>query len=232
MPTETELAKKRLKAQEVRLKTNAIYQQTKQDTRKNEQSRYGIEKSQALQESTELPQGPYTNTQQSMDVDARISTIKSNVKKLNPHRRAWKTHTLHTGENNPNIPGQDNGLNAWMDVNLNNESTDHNLRIDASYAKRNSDNSRFYDVDHIPIQGPPPRDDFPDDMSVADAAAITERLLNDNNLYTCRRTGIMRQKQDQPRRNQPQSTVTKVQHARDTQDRKPVKPRKDNYRSR
>ena len=61
-----------------------------------------------------------------------------------------KTRTGTDGSK-PKRTGEDNGLNAWMDVALN--QTDQHVRIDANYAK-NLDNNHFYDTDDVPIRGP------------------------------------------------------------------------------
>ena len=64
-----------------------------------------------------------------------IDSVKTNIKMLNPLRRARKADPRYDRTNNPNIPGQNNGLNAWMDVTLNGEEIDDELRLDAAYAK-------------------------------------------------------------------------------------------------
>ena len=49
------------------------------------------------------------------------------------------------------MPGQDNGLNVWIDATLNGEELDPDIRLDVNYAKKNSDNNRFKDIDDVPI---------------------------------------------------------------------------------
>ena len=118
-----------------------------------------------------------------------IDSVKTNIKILNPLHRARKADPRYDGTNNPNIPGQNNELNAWMDVTLNGEEIDDELRLDAAYAKRNFDNSRFHDIDDIPMCGPPKR--YTDkDITVEHATATANMLMNDSNLRTCRKTGM------------------------------------------
>ena len=114
------------------------------------------------------------------------------------------------GSNNPNIPGLDNGLNAWLDVNINTKSTDHDLRIDANYAKCNSDRNGQHDIDDVPIWGPPLVERFPAQISMEKAAATASRLMNDDNLVICRKTGMMRVKDKVTQgRKRPASTVVR-----------------------
>ena len=151
---EAELAKKCLQAQEAHRKTHALQQHTQTTSgKKSHKSRYDACSSinAYTRQQEKLPAGPYDNTEESKDLDTKLVIIKDNIKKLNPLRRARQTHAHHSGANNPNIPGQDNGLNAWMDVALNPKAVDSTLRYEASYAKKNSDNNRFNDIDDIPI---------------------------------------------------------------------------------
>ena len=46
-------------------------------------------------------------------------------------------------------------MNAWMDVELNADEIDNELKLDAKYAKINSDKNNFFDIDDVPIRGPP-----------------------------------------------------------------------------
>ena len=114
------------------------------------------------------------------------------------------------GSNNPNIPGQDNGLNAWMDANLNQHEVVESLQIDANYAKRNSDQNRCHDIDDIPVRGPPTSATLPMDISVEQATATANMLLNQNNLYICRKTGMLIPKGTHTRQ-PPSSTVSRVE---------------------
>ena len=153
-----------------------------------------------------LPTGLYHNTGGIYDTEQHIQTIKSNVKQLNPLCRARAMHTSCQGHNNPNVPGQDNGMNAWMDVTLNPNSIDKELKLDAYYAKKNSDRNRCHDIDDVPMRGPPHRDDIPHNISVEEVTKTAEFLMNDDNLKICRRTGIMKPKNSPVRR--PTSTVS------------------------
>ena len=88
-------------------------------------------------------------------VEGRVAKVKDKVRELNPVRRARSLFTPADGSNNPNIPGEDNGNNAWMDAQLNREELDREAITTARYAKGNSDTSRYYNIDHVPIRGPP-----------------------------------------------------------------------------
>ena len=126
-------------------------------------------------------------------------------------------HTNHDGNNNPNIPGQDNGLNAWMDVKLNGDQIDNELRFNAGYAKRNSDKSSFYDIDHIPLRGPPRIKSIPENITLEQAAQTATMLMNEDNLSICRTTGMMRPKHENreaPR--QVSSTVSRTDNRKET----------------
>ena len=102
------------------------------------------------------------------------------MKKLNPLRRARKTFTSELGDNNSNIEGQDNGNNAWMDSQLNSD-VDEDMRYNARYAKVNSDNNRFFDIDDIPIRGPPKLDDAISDTSAPEVLDTAKQLINNEN---------------------------------------------------
>ena len=110
---------------------------------------------------------------------------------LNPLRRARRIDPKHDGRNNPNVPSQDNGLNAWMDATLNGEELDPDIRFNVNYAKKNSDNNRFKDIDDVPIQGPPKRYNMTHNITLQQATATTNMLVNDSNLRICRKTGMM-----------------------------------------
>ena len=87
-------------------------------------------------------------------LDHRIMEVKNKVKNLNPLRRAKRVQATDQGQFNPNVPRQDNGLNAWLDANLN-QSDNEGLDINETmYAKCNSDNNKCYDIDDVPIKGP------------------------------------------------------------------------------
>ena len=144
-------------------------------------------------------------------IEKTVKTMKKKVKMLNPLRRAQRMHTSPSGHNNPNVPGQDNGMNAWMDAQLNREELDHDMHNEARYAKRNSDYNKCYDIDDIPQHGPPNVEDIPSDISLETATNMANELLNEDNLFICRETGIMRHKKHSPKK-RPQSTVTRVQH--------------------
>ena len=63
------------------------------------------------------------------------------------------------------MKGQDNGLNAWMDSQLNHDEVDNQMKKDAKYAKMNSDTTRCFDIDIIPIRGPPKLHDLDSEAS-------------------------------------------------------------------
>ena len=156
---EAERARRRIREQDAHITGRDHDSKAKKNNEKKEEktgSRYDNEKkgSEKGKSKDKLPDGPYDNTSNSTSAKY-IDTVKNNVKLLNPLRRARGVHTSHTGENNPNVPGQDNGLNAWMDATLNSEHTDEQLRYETRYAKKNSDLNRCFDIDDIPIRGPP-----------------------------------------------------------------------------
>ena len=134
------------------------------------------------------------NFEHTMDnsVEAQVNYYKNKVKQLNPIRRARKIHVESDGSNNPNVEGQDNRLNAWLDVQLNGEGLDQEATHDARYAKINSDNTQCYDVDHIPIRGLPKIDEVQSDCSATEIAEVANALMDDDNVSICRDTGIMR----------------------------------------
>ena len=149
-------------------------------------------------------------THQDNFIDTQIRTAKHKARTLNPLRRSRSVFTGTDGSNNPNVPGQDNGHNAWLDAQLNGEEIDNELLLQTTYAKKNSDQNRMYDIDDIPIRGPPKHYDIPSDISIEEATQIAETLINeDHELYTCRSTGIMKAQQPKQKR-RVSSTVTKA----------------------
>ena len=90
-------------------------------------------------------------TQQIQEV--LIDKTRERVKNLNPIRQMRDTNTQQLLSNNdPNAPGQDNGMNAWLDAQLDPNAQDEHEQI--RYAKRNSDFSRFHDINDVPTRGP------------------------------------------------------------------------------
>ena len=85
--------------------------------------------------------------------ERELRACRGRAKNMNPLRRARQTWTSTDGANNPNIQGVDNGANAWFDVQLN--EVDSEIRYWARYAKHNSDMGRCFDIDDVPIRGPP-----------------------------------------------------------------------------
>ena len=51
------------------------------------------------------------------------------------------------------MPGEDNGMNTWLDAQLN-QSLNTDEEIQVTYAKRNSDRNRYHDIDDVPMRGP------------------------------------------------------------------------------
>ena len=98
-------------------------------------------------------------------IEKQIHMARKKARKLNPLRNARRKYTGTDGSNNPNIPGQDNGHNAWMDAQLNSNELDKEMLINTKYAKINSDGNRMYDIDDIPIKGPPKIKDMDPDIS-------------------------------------------------------------------
>ena len=91
-------------------------------------------------------------------------------------------HNDPAGVNNPNIPGQNNGYNAWMDMQLNNEEIEHDEAILTGYAKHNADTSAFCDIDDVPMRGPPTEAH----QKIHDTA---RKLINDKHVPIYRKTG-------------------------------------------
>ena len=96
---------------------------------------------------------------------------------------------METGanDNNPNVPGQDNGLNAWLDAQLNGPF-DIDTQEQVHYAKRNSDNNKCYDIDDVPMQGPK-QNAHPLNYDPT-LAAQAKALINDDHISICSNTGI------------------------------------------
>ena len=146
-----------------------------------------------------------------------LAQYRSKVKELNPLRRARKLFSGYDGSNNPNIEGQDNGYNAWMDTQVNPQDMDEAIRNDARYAKRNSERSGFQDIDDIPVRGLPKLTDINSDVSIDEIACTANELMDDDNVSVCRITGIMKVKDDhrEEHKRRPASTVTRVHQNRD-----------------
>ena len=132
------------------------------------------------------------------EVKTMVNKTKNKVKLLNPVRRARQNFTGEDGSNNPNVAGQDNGANAWLDLQLNGDELDSEARYNTTYAKRNSDKNRFFDIDDIPIKGPSGThdDDIESVISISDATNTANALLYDKAMYICRNTGMMRRKEE------------------------------------
>ena len=233
-------AKKRLQVEEARRKTLMLQKQLEKDNKRAEQEKIRYEREIAKQAKSTRTQASNntiknTNTQHSSDpIDSRISNAKNKAKNLNPLCRARENFAGPDGHNNPNIQGEDNGHNAWMDVQLNPDEVDEDLKYDARYAKRNSDLNKFYDIDDIPIRGPPLIEGLDSDASVGDIADSAARLTDENTLYTCRRTGIMRSRSRDQNRRRPTSTVSvppERRNARDHAHQPRSSDRRSDYRS-
>ena len=114
---------------------------------------------------------------QHADID-HITALKANSRANNPIICARKPATYP----NPNLPGKNNSMNAWLDVQLNgNLTTEENQQV--MYAKRNADTSRFMDIDDVPSRGPPTH-------THAEIVRTAEYLMNNDNIPICRTTGI------------------------------------------
>ena len=222
---EAELASRRLEAEELRKKSIQAQKQADRTNKKADvrNARYELQRqhtTSVINDNTyaEIPHNSNANSDEVIR-DGIINRTKSRVKILNPLRRARKTFTGTDGSNNPNIQGQDNGANAWMDAQLN-EDLDDKIKLQTKYAKRNSDRNRCYDIDDVPIRGPNAiiDDDIQSIISINEATNTANELLNEDNLYICRNTGMMMQKQDNARttsqsrnsRRPPSSTVTRM----------------------
>ena len=125
-------------------------------------------------------------------IEREVERVKNKVKTLNPLRRARRLFTDESGHNNPNIEGQDNGLNAWLDTQLNTSDFDQEQLVDAGYAKRNSDMNRCFNIDDIPTRGPPTLPEVNSNASFNEIERITQELMDDDNLSICRATGILK----------------------------------------
>ena len=164
---------------------------------------------QTLQDETEV-ESEYTESEGSNDpLEKLINKTKNKVKKLNPLRRARRKYVSTDGMNNPNILGQDNGANAWLDAQLHKDEVDRKFQNETRYAKFNSDHNRCYRINDIPIKGPPSVEEIPSDLSENEVLNIAQELMNKDNLYYCRNTGMMRKLESKEKRC-PCSTVTKV----------------------
>ena len=95
-----------------------------------------------------------------------------------------------------------------MDINLNPEATDNELKIEAAYTKCNSDRNRNHDIDDVPMHGPPIREDIPHNISIEEATKKAELLMNDHNLVICRKMEIMKPKNSPWRGRHPTSRVS------------------------
>ena len=260
---EAQLAKKRREAEETKRKTLLLQKQTEKDNKKAAQERARYEKDASnknrviktkatsnqwgLQEqNSNMAVDPVlaindngannANIERAKNkdtVDNQVHSVKQKVRDLNPLRRARRLHVTTEGHNNPNVAGEDNGLNAWLDAELNKDEVDHELRIDAAYAKRNLDSNGFFDVDHIPIRGPPLIDNIPVNISFEHAAKIVSKLMNEDNLSICRSTGIMRTREDiQERMKHQKAESTARREQESTRNRQyPVRQGPGNYRS-
>ena len=192
---EAELAKKRLEAQETKKQALLLQKQTDKNNKKAEQERIRYEKSVMQQRPTRKKAESNVNIEILDPVEKLVHNARNRARELNPLRRARASFTNQDGSNNPNIDGQDNGMNAWLDMELNEKELDTQIKLDTRYAKKNSDRNRCYNIDDIPIRGPPrDSEDIESVISISDATKTANDLLNDQNLYVCRNTGMMRQR--------------------------------------
>ena len=224
---EAELAKKRLVAEEDKKKILQLKKQAMKDNKRADLEKARYEKNvnkpkmskrhgctcPATEDSAHiLPPCTYMQTQAtslSDPVTAMVEKEKARVKMLNPMRCSRLTYVKTDGSNNPNVPGQDNGLNAWLDANLNKQDFDREQLIEAMYAKCNSDHNKFMDIDDYPIMGPP-KLDLNSDISENEAIQIASSLMNDENLSICRNTGMMKRMHSEPKKKTKSATVAKA----------------------
>ena len=138
-----------------------------------------------------------TSTQKSVithdDMQQKVQKVKERVQQLNPIRRARQLQ-FSISDGNPNVPGEDNGLNAWFDSQLNDDLTVEET-VSVNYAKRNSDNNRCFDIDDVPMRGPhAPKEtteNHPLQLKYSnELAEQAKRLINDDNISICRDTGL------------------------------------------
>ena len=175
---EAGIVKKRLEAGETRRQTLLLQKQMEKDKKKAEQQKARYEKEisklaqsqkikaipmkQAFSEYTNHPLVNHSSLSDNVNEGRTIqgittdpnAAIKNKARMLNPLRWAHKVFTNTDGVNNPNIEGQNNGLNAWMDANLHHDEMDRELINKARYAKYNADYSCSFDIDDVPIRGP------------------------------------------------------------------------------
>ena len=220
---EAELAKTRREAEEIRKKTLQTQKQADRDNKKAEQEHNRYQKithqNKPVKSTLETVSFNENIQENESNNERMVRQSKTKARKLNPLRRARLNYTGTDGSNNPNITGCDNGANAWLDAQLNGEELDEEVKYLTNYAKKNSDRNRCYDIDDIPIKGPPTNedDDIQSFISVTEAAETANALLIDDDLYICRNTGMMRRRQESkerdksPRktRRQPASTISR-----------------------
>ena len=192
-------------------------------------------------------------------MEQKITQMKQNIKTLNLIRRARKLKFTDDGSQNPNVPGQDNGLNAWMDLRMSN-SFDMDEEMQIHYAKKNSDRNRFLDIDDVAMKGPRQKEqshpltlDQYSEQEAKALAAQAKALINNDNLPICRKTGIRTtstitsneadvtpmsplQRLDQSQTNKttrPQQRVTKVKNHNTAGSRAATQPQQyEGYRDR
>ena len=118
------------------------------------------------------------------DENQNVRFMKNKVFNLNPVRRARNLRYNEDGSNNPNVPGQDNGLNAWLDAQLNGDTLNQEEMSQTVYAKKNSDNNRFFNIDDVPVRGPPLA------RSRDEIQAIAQHMIDNQSIPICRSTGV------------------------------------------
>ena len=217
-----ELAKKKLQAEETIKKAMSLQKQADKDSRKataQEKSRYTSNSNK--QRNSEVPISNIENIEQATDpILARVEKTRQKVKKLNPIRRARQTFADENGLNNPNVSGEDNGMNAWLDMQLNTTDFDHETTTQVKYAKKNSDNNRCYDIDDVPIKGPHKTQydsDIQSVISVTEAIKTANELLDDDNIVLCRNSGMRTHKYERQR---------SYEHSATSRDRERNQPRR------
>ena len=129
-------------------------------------------------------------------IQNRVQEVKDRVRELNPVRRSRALRYDDTGNNNPNVPGQNNGLNAWLDMQLSEHELTTDEQVMVNYGKKNSDQNRCFDIDDFPMKGLPPSNNINADTHPlantvsGDIAQRARKLIDEDNISICRNTGV------------------------------------------
>ena len=170
----------------------ARYERETNKTNKNSKSRKSKMQHDDIQQSADMWENCNEDPHEAQLGDNEPLITTQRVKALNPLRHARLKLAGTDGSNNPNIPGANNGMNAWVDVAMHGKELDREVIYDVRYAKHNTDNSMFYDIDDVPTRGPPKIPDLGTDRSMEELTETAKKLLNDQHVSICRNTGIMK----------------------------------------